>query len=76
VLSVRPGITDVASLEYRDESELLARAADPEREYREVVLPAKLALSARYVDEASLRTDLRLIVQTLATMFGSRPRSS
>jgi len=47
VLSVRPGITDLASLEYRDESALLAAAADPEREYVEVVLPAKLALSAR-----------------------------
>ena len=75
VLSVRPGITDIASLQYRDESALLARAADPEREYREVVLPAKLALSVRYVEEASLRTDLRLIVQTLATMFASRHRS-
>ena len=47
VLSVRPGITDPASLQFRDESTLLARAADPEREYREVVLPAKLRLAAR-----------------------------
>src|SRR4051794_25699702 len=42
VLSVRPGITDIASLQFRNESELLAKASDPEREYREVVLPAKL----------------------------------
>ena len=41
VLSVRPGITDFASIEYRDESTLLARSADPERTYREVILPAK-----------------------------------
>jgi lipopolysaccharide/colanic/teichoic acid biosynthesis glycosyltransferase len=47
VLSVRPGITDVASLEYRDEGELLARAADPEREYVSVVMPAKLKLAAQ-----------------------------
>lgn len=65
VLSVRPGITDFASIEYRDENALLARAADPEREYVEVVLPAKLQFAARYVDEASLGLDVRLILRTL-----------
>ena len=69
VLSVRPGITDFASIEYRDESTLLARSTDPERTYREVVLPAKLALQARYVDEAGVLTDLRLIVRTLRAIF-------
>jgi lipopolysaccharide/colanic/teichoic acid biosynthesis glycosyltransferase len=72
VLSVRPGITDPASLQFRDESALLARAADPEREYREVVLPAKLRLAADYVDTASLGGDLRLIAATLRTLW-SRP---
>lgn len=70
VLSVRPGITDIASLQFRNESELLAKASDPEREYREVVLPAKLALAAQYVDRASLATDLRLIALTLKTLLG------
>jgi lipopolysaccharide/colanic/teichoic acid biosynthesis glycosyltransferase len=65
VLSVRPGITDPASLAYRDESTLLARAADPEREYVEVVMPAKLRSAAAYVDHMSLATDLRLIGATL-----------
>ena len=65
VLSVRPGITDFASIEYRDESTLLAQSADPERTYREVVLPAKLALQARYVDQAGVWTDLRLIGRTV-----------
>jgi lipopolysaccharide/colanic/teichoic acid biosynthesis glycosyltransferase len=65
VLSVRPGITDIASLEYRDEGERLARAADPEHEYVHVVMPAKLQLAARYVDQASLAFDLRLILRTL-----------
>ena len=69
VLSVRPGITDFASIEYRDESTLLARSTDPERTYREVVLPAKLALQARYVDEAGVLTDLRLILRTLRAIF-------
>ena len=69
VLSVRPGITDLASIQFRDESALLARAADPEREYTEVVLPAKLRLAAQYVDQATLATDLRLIGRTLKALF-------
>lgn len=69
VLSVRPGITDAASLAFRDEAALLACAADPEREYVEVILPAKLRLSARYVDEASFGADLRLIASTLRALW-------
>jgi lipopolysaccharide/colanic/teichoic acid biosynthesis glycosyltransferase len=74
VLSVRPGLTDPASLAFADENERLARASDAEREYIEVVLPAKLALSARYVDERSLAGDLRLLVATLRRLIavGSR----
>jgi lipopolysaccharide/colanic/teichoic acid biosynthesis glycosyltransferase len=68
VLSVRPGITDLASLEFRRESELLANASDPEREYVEVVMPQKLHYAARYVDEASVATDLRIIGLTLRTL--------
>ncbi|MBB3195179.1 sugar transferase [Roseateles terrae] len=68
VLSVRPGITDPASLSFRNESELLAQAADPEREYVEVVMPAKLRLAADYVRRASLATDVRLIVATLGVL--------
>ena len=69
VLSVRPGITDVASLEYRDEGERLAQSADPEREYVEVVMRAKLQLAAHYVDHASLRFDLQLIFKTLRLVW-------
>jgi lipopolysaccharide/colanic/teichoic acid biosynthesis glycosyltransferase len=65
ILSVRPGITDVASIEYRDESAVLARAADPEHAYVHEVLPHKLALSARYVDNASLLGDVVIIGRTL-----------
>lgn len=65
LLSVRPGITDVASIEYRDESRVLAQAADPEHAYVHEVLPHKLALSARYVDKASLWGDIVLIGRTL-----------
>jgi lipopolysaccharide/colanic/teichoic acid biosynthesis glycosyltransferase len=66
VLAVRPGITDPASLAFSHEAELLASADDAEREYREVILPAKLKLSADYAATASLATDLRLILATLA----------
>ena len=69
VLSVRPGITDPASLLFRDEGEVLGRAADPEREYVEVLLPAKLRCSARYVERMSLAEDLRLIGRTLRALL-------
>ena len=72
VLSVRPGITDPASIEYRDENALLARASDPERVYIEEVMPAKLRHSARYVETMSLMTDLRLIGATLRSLWTSR----
>lgn len=72
ILSVRPGITDLASIEYRNEGELLAQAADPEREYREVILPAKLQLAAAYVDQASLWFDLRLLWQTVQAVWVKR----
>ncbi|WP_298832092.1 sugar transferase [uncultured Piscinibacter sp.] len=69
VLSVRPGITDPASIEYRDESERLARAADPEHEYVHVIMPAKLRLAEAYVERASLATDLRVILRTLGVLL-------
>ena len=72
VLSVRPGITDIASLEYRDEARLLAEAADPERCYVEQVLPAKLALSARYVQTRSFAGDLALVWRTVLAVAGRR----
>lgn len=75
VLSVRPGITDPASLAFRDESARLACVADPEREYVEMVMPAKLQLSARYVDEASFTGDLRLIAATLQALWMRPPAS-
>jgi lipopolysaccharide/colanic/teichoic acid biosynthesis glycosyltransferase len=73
VLSVRPGITDPASLAFRDEAGMLAAAADPQREYIERIMPAKLALSARYVDEATLWRDLQWIATTLRAVWWSAP---
>jgi lipopolysaccharide/colanic/teichoic acid biosynthesis glycosyltransferase len=69
VLSVRPGITDPASIAYRDESVLLAAAGDPERVYVEQVMPAKLRHAAEYVDRRSLLGDLRVIGATLRALW-------
>ena len=65
VLAVRPGITDPSSLEFLDEAERLARSEDPEREYSEVILPAKLRAAARYAEQATLVTDLRVLWGTV-----------
>lgn len=64
VLSVRPGITDLASVKYRDESEVLAEADDPERAYVEQILPDKIRLAREYISQASVLFDVRVIVQT------------
>ena len=76
VLSVRPGITDMASLRYRDENSLLALAADPELEYIEVILPSKLRYALDYVDHATLAGDLRVLGLTLRTVFVPKVLSS
>jgi lipopolysaccharide/colanic/teichoic acid biosynthesis glycosyltransferase len=69
VLSVRPGITDPSSLLHLDEAEQLARAADPEREYIEVILPRKLQCAADYAARASLRSDLGVLLRTLRLLM-------
>lgn len=65
VLMVRPGLTDPASIKYRDESALLAASADPEREYVEHILPDKLALARAYIARASFAGDLAVLLRTL-----------
>jgi len=68
VLSVAPGITDWASILYKDENAVLARSADPERAYIDTVLPAKLDYYVRYVRERSFWTDLQIIARTLVAI--------
>jgi len=72
IFSVRPGITDIASLRYKDEGEILKKAADPEETYIREIMPAKIDLACRYVEEASLALDLRLIFGTLASLMPKR----
>jgi lipopolysaccharide/colanic/teichoic acid biosynthesis glycosyltransferase len=69
VLNVRPGITDYASLEYFSENELLAGSADPEKTYVEEIMPAKLELNKKYIEEAGLFTDLKIIFKTLVKVL-------
>ena len=69
VLSIRPGLTDIAAVAYRDEEGILAAAPDPEAAYLREVLPRKLALYEQYLSTMSLRTDLRLILQTIVVIL-------
>ncbi len=69
VLEVRPGITDFAAIEYRDEELVLARSAEPERAYVDEVLPAKLRLYEKYLAEQSIATDVCLILRTIGAIL-------
>ena len=68
VLSVAPGITDWASIHYKDENAILGHAADPEQAYIDTILPVKLEYYVRYVQERSFWTDLRIIANTLTAI--------
>ena len=65
VLLVRPGITDYASIAYRNENDLLDAAQDPERMYIEQIMPAKIELNMKYLREISPAADIRLILKTV-----------
>lgn len=64
VLTVRPGITSLASIRYRNENDFLASAENPDRCYIEQVMPDKLAIDLEYVDRATLWNDIKLIFST------------
>jgi Sugar transferases involved in lipopolysaccharide synthesis len=65
LLSVRPGITDPASIYYADEEGVLSRSADWEREYSSKILPEKIKFASQYVDNHNLLLDLKLILKTI-----------
>lgn len=70
VLSVPPGITDYAAIEFRDESAILAGSANPERAYVEKILPQKLECYRQYVVERSIMLDIKLIFRTIRAIMG------
>jgi lipopolysaccharide/colanic/teichoic acid biosynthesis glycosyltransferase len=75
VLTVRPGLTDEASIEFRNEEELLAASPDPERLYRETILPRKLDHGEAYAARRTFLGDLSILARTILAVFrpGLRP---
>jgi lipopolysaccharide/colanic/teichoic acid biosynthesis glycosyltransferase len=69
VLSVKPGITDFASIEYSNENELLAQSENPEKTYIEEVLPAKLELNMQYIQTMNIGTDIQIILSTIKKIW-------
>lgn len=69
IFSVPPGITELASIEYKNENALLGNATDPESVYINEVMPAKLKYYERYVAERSLGVDLKLIIKTFMALL-------
>lgn len=65
VLSVKPGITDLASIEFRNENDLLKEAEDPDKKYIEEIMPAKLELNLKYIEKAGFFYDIGLIFKTI-----------
>lgn len=69
VLSVKPGLTDYASIEYANENEILAKSSNPEEAYIKEIMPAKLKLNEKYIEEMGPVTDLKIIFKTLGKIF-------
>ncbi len=69
IFSIRPGITDFASIKFSNENELLGMANDPEATYINEIMPAKLELNLKYIREQSLMTDLRILFATMKKIF-------
>lgn len=69
ILDVRPGITDPASIKFRNENELLAQAEDPEKYYIEVIMQEKIKLYLQYVKNHNFLYDIKLIFQTFWTII-------
>lgn len=69
VLSVRPGITDYASIEYVDENEILGNAEDPDRVYVEEIMPAKIRLNMRFIENRNLKEYFKIIGLTFMNIL-------
>ena len=69
VLEVAPGITDYASIMYSNENEILGNSAEPEQEYINRIMPAKLALNLKYIDERSFTGDVKILVKTIVRIW-------
>jgi lipopolysaccharide/colanic/teichoic acid biosynthesis glycosyltransferase len=75
VFTAKPGITGLAQLQFHDEAELLL-GADPERRYRDEILPAKLLLDAEYLDRRTTLLDLQILLRTVGAVLGRGSREA
>ena len=69
ILSVKPGITDYASIYFRNEVEILKKANDPEQLYINEILPKKIALNKKYIAQNNIGTDIKIILKTISTIL-------
>jgi lipopolysaccharide/colanic/teichoic acid biosynthesis glycosyltransferase len=69
ILSIKPGITDYASIAYSNENEILTNSSEPEKTYIQEVMPHKLSLNLKYLNEQSLMTDIKIIFNTIKKIF-------
>lgn len=69
ILMIRPGITDIASIEYRNENEILGKSENPEKTYIEEVMPAKIKFNKEYLSNISIKYDIYLIIKTVVAIL-------
>ena len=69
ILNAKPGITDLASIEYRNEAELIKKSSNPEKVYIEEIMPAKIKLNKVYLSNYSVLTDIKIILKTFASIL-------
>jgi lipopolysaccharide/colanic/teichoic acid biosynthesis glycosyltransferase len=69
VITVKPGLTDYASIEYSNENEILAKSTNPEETYIKEIMPAKLKLNEKYIEEMGPITDLKIVFKTIGKIF-------
>lgn len=69
ILNVKPGITDYASIKYRNEAEIIKQASDPEKAYIEDIMPEKIKLNKTYINNYSLLTDVKIILKTFLSIL-------
>jgi len=70
ILKVKPGITDIASLEYFKENELLGKSEDPHKTYVEEIMPAKIELNKKYLENPTIFNDVRIMIRTFKKVIG------
>ena len=76
ILQLRPGLSDFASIKYRDEQELLNSHANPKAYYKNFILPDKLRLYREYLEKVSIKTDIRIMVHTIKCIFQNHKTES